>query len=491
MQNRSTEQLEELWKQINSLDTEGAEIYSLGGKLVKIGLDKNNRLIWVFLSIKFLDTLAEITFNVDRQGIKELKDHIFTQKQIFKKPRIIRSMYLFDDRGEEVKWGETRTFDGEDFHIKQALPKINEDSDIELVDKLLRTCMPNEQTYNLAVKFLAQIFFEERKRAKPTLILWGGRGTGKTLFVKAFLKPFLPNNLGQVDRDATSKFNTYRENRVIWGEELDKSSMDLHRLCKEISGNELVRLERKRVDAIDIDMISWVVLTANQLPVAITEKISDDRNNQYIIGKCTVDMQHREFYEELEDTGRDFASIAEDGMGKWLRDIVLPIYKKEMFRKPQREVGRYGFRIPLTASHQLAQTLGTNPVGDAVLDIFSRLRNYNIDSPALDNHPDSNIREVLMNFHKTGALPALLLDLPNIPKMKKSAFKHGIANIEALSSNVPQKNVRINGKIYYCSMYKVEEIQEVLGEDPSEDSFVDDLFGDDSIPDFTFDGGEA
>lgn len=473
---------EEQWELLNKIKKGNVMIYSMGGNLKEIGInEEDDTLIFNKYNEKAFKDICAVKLGLSASLTKELKVYIDMKKQLIRRPRVYKKLHLFDQHHKSVGWEASRTFDGSDFYIKRALPVINEDADADLVERIFQTLIPNSRDAELVRKFLAQLFFEDRTKSRPTLILHGSRGSGKTLLIKAFMQPFMQGDLGLMDgKKEQSRFDAYKDNRLIWGEEMGRAVWDVHRLCKEMSGSSSVSVERKGVDAQMVHVTAWTVLTSNEMPVSISEPIVSENNNQYIMVEYHGNLQDKRSYKELEQKYPDFVTVTEYGMGKWLRDKVLPMYKEEMQGQLQEKVGRYGFMIPITKSHHVAVSLGYDTNTEKALEIFSRLLNYDVSDDTFRYIPDNNVPELLALFKTKGLFNNILFDLPGIPKMKQSAFKHSLAKIGDVMVDDKVVVKRVNNKSYRFKQYKIdlvaEKAQGLLSK--ADTTFVKDIFDD-------------
>ncbi len=174
--------------------------------------------------------------------------------------------------------------------IKYNVPLIKKiDNEPEYVKTLIDTIFLNNNIYlEFIYDFIAQYVTQHRTNQRVALILKGGRGLGKTLFIDILRMMFDITGVRNYD---TSRFNSHKANtKLIVYDEADSINENknnfrqLENIIKKDLGSSFQEIELKGKDKkITKSSFYLIVATNNNFPITISEKPIDTKNNQFFV----------------------------------------------------------------------------------------------------------------------------------------------------------------------------------------------------------------
>ena len=470
--------LEEFVKKINKLlnvSKDGGIYYHNGFMVLDVATDIGGK---VNVSINRLQTYTakNIVMRVtgDKNITQEVMDYIVNERRLLTVPHVIYSSWLYS-RGKRRKtdWDGGIYFDGQNYISETPYPEVKTqatEQDVKDIESILESILGDRKT--LFKKYMAQYAFENRENARPTLICYDEnvRGTGKTQMYRFFLQRVFPSQAYVVEDTQKDGFNGYAENKLIFFDEAESQTLsEKYRLAKIFSGSESIEINKKGVPKYKIKLYSYLYFCANKQPLIIKENPTTDLENQWIVFKFKGKLSKNSLYlKQYNKHNGDFLPLFERAFGKWLKENLLAFYEENMLNK---EIGRYGFRIPINKDMEALLDMGS--VSDA-LSLLEIIYHANPDSNRFDNLVDTNIPELIRIFQSKGFLANALLQLNNIfPTIKPAKFRRDSAIIPNLILD-QNKILRIGSATYRGVSINLRELKRGL--EQTKEDLEDELF---------------
>lgn len=357
--------------------------------------------------------------------------------------------------------------------IYHPLPKVIDENNTLFMD-LLKSIMGSEDRVRTFLYFMALYTFEDRiKNAKPTLLLFGPRGTGKTLLTRILsaIFPQLTTNLPPNPH----KHNTYLRNRLVLCEELDDASEDLSKFeafLKRVSGSPTLTINPKGLATYDIANRTYFVVLSNHKPVYLTSAFQSDKNNQWVCLHLNKPLSDCEEFEQITKRmhalyggmrGNEIDLFLERSIGAFIQGPLHDIYRH---MKTEFAGYRYGFPLPKTADQEYLESACVSKNDEIVFRVLREklFGDYVECGPGID--PSQRLSMIAQTSLKI-LLKDSLLTHALIEGMSRnygitvSAFnrtleKHGVVNFD-----VPKKTIRVDKattKAYAVHLPKLFEL---------------------------------
>lgn len=212
-------------------------------------------------------------------------------------------------------------------------------------------------------RFIGVYTFENRYEiSRPTLILYGDRGTGKSTFTEGLLAKIYQGMSSQMS--TTDGFNDFLDNKLAFLDEVTEQRYDtsfMYDFLKQLSGQGRVLINTKNMKKFQIKNGVYVCVSSNEVkPLHIKDEITSERNNQFLTLKLHRTQASEERMDRFEIkikklgyyTTNDFI---EDNLGDYLYGEIFDVYKA-MRKAIKGKSYRYGMPIPITDG--LRQLLG-------------------------------------------------------------------------------------------------------------------------------------
>ena len=181
-----------------------------------------------------------------------------------------------------------------------------------------------------------------------TLILTGGRGTGKTTFTNLIAAIFKGHS--QTPRNAEDRFSTFQDGKLVVIDEAFAKGKGQYTLLKQLSGGEFLSVEKKYQPISEVQNNLHIILTSNDnfpLFVESEEFIEDVNNNQWFMYK----------FREIGQRDALFLSKLVDRLGYWVRTEGKTRYEK----LKGNTHSRYGQEVPITDELRDLFSFSTSP----------------------------------------------------------------------------------------------------------------------------------
>ena len=199
--------------------------------------------------------------------------------------------------------------------------KVEDDEVAIFTDYLFRVvCKSRKEEYDWVVQWIAHIFQKPDDKPGTALVLVGSQGAGKSMLGEKILRPIIgkshSSKVGTVEK-LTSKFNAHMAGKLlIMGEEVINSNRrnDANALKDAITSTSR-QIERKGIDAIEMDDFARYLFTSNSVDNAVAVEKGDRR---YTILHVADDYAHegtKPREEKLEFWGRlyDYLETTREG----------------------------------------------------------------------------------------------------------------------------------------------------------------------------------
>lgn len=214
---------------------------------------------------------------------------------------------------------------------------------------------------------------------KPTatLILTGGRGTGKTTFTNLIAAIFKGHS--QTPRNAEDRFSTFQDGKLVVIDEAFAKGKGQYTLLKQLSGGEFLSVEKKYQPISEVQNNLHIILTSNDnfpLFVESEEFIEDVNNNQWFMYK----------FPEIGQRDALYLSKLVDRIGHWLRTEGKTRYEK----LKGNTHSRYGQEVPITDELRDLFSFSTSPRENKAKTFIE----YYLASPFDENRSVLNFRHL-------------------------------------------------------------------------------------------------
>jgi|GEM_PF-2492549 len=210
-----------------------------------------------------------------------------------------------------------------------------------------------------------------------TLILTGGRGTGKTTFTNLIAAIFKGHS--QTPRNAEDRFNTFQEDKLLVIDEAFAKGKSQYTLLKQLSGGKYLSVEKKYQPIYEVENNLHIIMTSNDnfpLFVESEELIEDVNNNQWFMHELP----------EIIKCDASYLSKLVDRIGYWLRTEGKARYE----RLKGNTHSRYGQTVPITDALRDLFDFSTSPNEDNA----KRFMEFYLTSPFDENKTTLNTRHL-------------------------------------------------------------------------------------------------
>lgn len=361
--------------------------------------------------------------------------------------------------------------------IYHPLPKVIDDNN-SLFLELLNIIMGDEERVHSFLCFMALFAFEDRiKGARPSLLLFGNRGTGKTLLGR-ILKSVYPQLVTNLPPNYQS-FNGYLRNRLVLCEELEDQSDDLSKFeafLKRISGTPTLTINEKYRSPYDIANRTFFVILSNHKPVYLTSTHQSDKNNQWVCLHINKPLCENKDFERITTSihdiyggalGNELDIFFERSIGAFIQGPLHDIYR---FMKSEYAGYRYGFPLPKTADQEYLENACVSKNDEIVFRVLREklFGDYVMCGPGLD--PSNRLSMIAQNSLKILLKESLLTHALiegmcrnygiTVAAFNRTLEKHGVVNFD-----VPKKTVRVDKattKAYAVHLPKLFELGDAV-----------------------------
>jgi len=389
------------------------QVYDCGGSLATIGTaDDEVGKILVMSKIKHMDMR---TLFPSKDAYDNIHKWIIKNKRFSTRPYLVQRMSITTSGvfNKGINKKNVLQFMNKDDAVYANLrngqviynygyPKVIDDK-VEKFDELLNIIFKSKT--NLVKRWMAQIIFERRiMRSKPTLVIYGVRGSGKNFFVEQIMGRIMSPMMCPVGMNWTS-FNGFMRNRLVYLDE-NEADMDIKtvsQFAKKISGSNIIDINIKNLSNYRHMNECNLVLLANRKPVNITEVPHSEKNNQWIVVNMREALStNNSFRAFCDENGNDLSHFIEKNIGAYIREVLLPLYYEYM----GSEEYRYGFPIPVDDDVISLVNLSYNNITDSIDNIMDTLVmfNYNEFRQKFKLESDPVHEELLIAFQKQGFL---------------------------------------------------------------------------------------
>ena len=320
----------------------------------------------------------------DKESIKRLRSYVNSHKRFRNNPYAYVEMFLFNNDGTLNKAYKKV----EDCHKVQydvdlrsgritlfrPYPKIK-GKEGEKVKELVRIiCNYDDKMVEAVLRFMAFLVFEHGigKSGRPSLILYGDRGTGKNFLVEHIINRMIPSMSIPLPSNFM-QFNGFVEKKFIYLDEneLQENMGALSRLAKRLSGGIEEAVNKKGQQVYNRKINTHFCVLSNKQPIRIEERPLNEGMNQWIVLKMQRPLQKDPYFIDFcNENGPDLSPWIEDNIGSFMFDVLLPIYKET---KAKYTNYRYGFPIPINEALNELISLSIHTYESESLNILAEL----------------------------------------------------------------------------------------------------------------------
>jgi hypothetical protein len=338
---------------------------------------------------------SNIIENENEKDIKDFKNYLYEYRafNLEKAPvDIIRGIAQTKDK-------PLLDIDFKYKNIKHNVPliaKINNNA--EYVKTLIDTIFLNEPIYlEFIYDFIAQYITQHRTNQRVAIILKGGRGIGKTLFIDILRMMFDITGVRNYD---TSRFNSHKANtKLIVYDEADSISENknnfrqLENIIKKDLGSSLQEIELKGKDKrMSQSSFYLIVATNNSFPITISEKPIDTKNNQFFVCdfKNTSEPLNQRLPKGYNINTEMIRSNLRAFLDKYILNSPYEVSPYQKVLKYDKDNYRYGLVVPITDA-ELELVESTKTKTDRAIDAMFEL----IVNRTLNGIKDNNNNEII------------------------------------------------------------------------------------------------
>lgn len=230
------------------------------------------------------------------------------------------SWIQFEDTIIDFITGERIKATPEYFAVNPIKWKLGSSEDTPLLDKLFRDWVYTEglqdesyieTLYEIIAYCLASTSFLQR-----IIVFVGGGSNGKSTFEKVIEKFIGFENIASTEMDMLSenRFETYKlyKKLVVFIGEVDKSLFKKTSVIKRLSGEDLMRIEKKRIDSFDTRLYSKPIISCNKLPET-TDTTTGFFRRWLIVDFFNIFKKQKDIINTIPDT--EFENLAFKSIG--------------------------------------------------------------------------------------------------------------------------------------------------------------------------------
>mgnify|MGYP006283802099 CR=1 FL=1 len=405
-------------------DSQNAHYYHIGNHVYDVGLLEDTFFMEQLDDTKYYRKVGAKT----RDDKESAMDHLVANHDVRHLQRVEtigditaqESYYIVDQKSGIIE-----------VHIAPIPVDHQENAFIE--DYLDATFGP----YTAFIKQYLAVYTYTNFRRLPYLILYGDRGTGKTLFaelVGAIYEPLLFYWDGE-----RSNFSYEAENKLVIVEENIIEKKDQYQTLKKYGGDRQLQVHKKYQDPYHVQNNLNVILLSNEeipLYVERRELPTDAKNNQFFVYRMPalpgpIDPQMQEKLRAR--------------LGHYIRTEL-----KRVFDGLDLTQSRYSIEVPITPDEQaLFENNKTNLFADAE-KVLERL----IEQFAADHHPDTPEQALL----QAGWMPDKVVDQFNTTKTPTNMIIKELKREGIIRSAEPERKYKkIKGREYRRPAYQLSD----------------------------------
>jgi hypothetical protein len=385
--NERANDIELLYKDL--CNTMGGKVYFYKSKYVVPYVSKG--INSYALNINYFST-TELRAMVDEKVSRNaLVKYILLNKKLRSDILMRECNYLYkagelreDLRGRDIYKEATkfkRNFNPDNSIMDVYIPYPKKDKNNNHLFNTLIEIIVGRDNFNIVKKFMAQYAFENREfLQRLCLIMYGDRGTGKSLFIETILGNMLFSALYTLPLDF-ERYDNYKTKKLIYLDEAEGKTtvLKMEVLAKKLSGQSIVAVSRKYLDNKETITRSYFALSANKKPIQISQPPTSDVDNQWLVIKTEQSLRARpEFMKFLQcpEVDGNLLKFVKESIGCWMWEDLLPFYQEHLLNNDE---GRYGFRIPITEDLRELCRLSYTDDEAAVCNLLEYLENLEID----------------------------------------------------------------------------------------------------------------
>jgi len=361
------------------------KIDNQGLKIINESILKDNIIAYLF----FNNIIDDIKNNNEKAA--EIKKTLKREIENFK-------LYLFQNRSfnlsktyfkyirglNDTKDKEILELDYKYRELNYNIPLISliDDSNSDYVKTLIDTIFLNNQEYLLFIyEFIAQYVTEHRTNQRVAIILKGGRGIGKTLFIDILRMLFDDMSVRNFD---TGRFNTHKANtKLIVYDEADSVNeskntyKQLENIIKKDLGSSYQEIEAKGKEKEVIKSSFYLIIaTNNNYPITISEKPINTKNNQFFV--CDFKNVQGSLTDRLPKDYTINPKTIRRNLRAFINKYILTDQILSNLESYEKDNYRYGLNVPITKEElELVESTKTK-VDRAIESMFDLIINEEI-----------------------------------------------------------------------------------------------------------------
>ena len=354
--------------------------------------------------------------------------------------------------------------------ITDPMPKVIDRKHDDLL-ALLKLVF--EDDIELFMDFAAQFAFENRADyARPTIVLFGARGTGKNLIMEHFLKAIYPDLVASMP----AKYDTQTGFKGMRAVILDEAETPMNRekvatLAKALSGSNTVEVKPRWGSSYTVKNQVYVIILSNSRPLIINETPINEYQNQWCCFNLMNTLSEKSEFVDLQKKYPDLTKLMYMQIGHFLKHFLLPYYEKKLKGKA---IGRYGFKIPINKATQRLLKVNIDDMDvSKYLGIMKSVEEE--DLSLIPEYAQDNIRMQMRYTKDTMLMPvSLLRTITNTRDYKDACmFFRAIGLFE----REKPKKISMNGKWVSCYILNENIYQNLLMPPVAESSVDVDMSG--------------
>jgi hypothetical protein len=318
-----------------------------------------------------------------------------------------------------------------------------------LINEYFRIVFGDE--YSLLAKRHAALYaFENRYGiSRPTLILYGDRGTFKNLHCEKFLGSIYK---GLISKATPNKsFNSYLDCKMLYFDETtgDKHGnlLAVYDELKELSGGSTNYISKKYAGDYVVDNGIYPVLLSNDpKPIHIKDAIRDEYSNQFLVMELRYSESNEHSFNTLKKNiqrlgYRDFEDFFDDHIGYYLWSDLFQVYS-EMKASMKDSNYRYGMPIPITKALQKIQSNSVTEPEKVTMQIltdfyYGKTEAYSVIMA------DPEMQQMFLAFGKPKTLGVIPLRLLRMILIKEKIYDRSFVEVVQREGLVAETNTKI------------------------------------------------
>jgi len=339
-----------------------------------------------------------------------------------------------------------------EYSVNIPIQKVIDRGNSYYMNKLINIIIPDKIEQKAFKEYVALYTFEYRYGlAKPTLVMFGKRNTGKNLLIDYFLGSIYPEQI-QPAPNNIDNFNAALQNKgLFYDEKTDKSSgkksYKFYDELKKMSGSKNNSINKKGKEVYTVQNGCYIMIASNEKPFDLRDEIQDSNSNQFLVLEMNVTKGRdiASFEDEITNLGKGYHRIVDfikKNIGDYISTELWSVYQKMKIEAKQKSY-RYGMDIPITVGLLNIQAKSISNSEKLCIQVLEDLYNNDPETYKLDgkeclffeefSNPQKGSMGFLANIVREQCLKAF--------KLNSNAFFHTLEKFKLIKTANTTKTI--------------------------------------------------